>query len=207
MIVCVCVCARARAQCSVMRTRKMLQAQQKACWYSAQQGVKGQDCTCFVKCLALCTQARQSLNTLPRQPLLQAVIQTGSRCGTLGVVSQIKALQAWHCTLGVSLPWRDGPAPCAKLLNACAELYKLQATSATLPVLKDDTEVQYCCLQKGCRTGCESSAARVLSWFCVVTCFLPTTCGQPDSAPLVLGQAMCYVYWWGMCSSGPKNQW
>ena len=41
----------------------------------------------------------------------------------------------------MSLPWRDGPAPCAKLLNACAELYKLQATSATLPVLKDDTEV------------------------------------------------------------------
>ena len=116
-------------------------------------------------------------------------------------------------TPGVALhSWRvpamaRRPAPCAKLLNACAELYKLQATSATLPVLKDDTEVQYCCLQKGCRTGCESSAARVLSWFCVVTCFLPTTCGQPDSAPLVLGQAMCYVYWWGMCSSGPKNQW
>ena len=99
------------------------------------------------------------------------------------------------------------PAPCAKLLNARAELHKLKATSATLPVLKDDTEVQHYCAQKGCRKGCESSVARVLSWFCVVTCFLPTTCGQPDSAPLVLGQAMCYVYCWGMRSSGPKNQW
>ena len=60
------------------------------------------------------------------------------------------------------------PAPCAKLLNACAELHKLQATSATLPVLKDDTEVQDYCAQKGCRTGCESSATRVLPWLCVL---------------------------------------